>query len=239
VRNRLLSLLKANARKGTLRAEASSNTIWIYDIIVGDEFEADWFGGVSPIGFRKQLDQMTGPVTVRVNSPGGDVFGGIAIAQAIREYKDGVTVQVDGIAASIASIIAIAAKQTVMAPGSFMMIHKAWTIMWGNADQLMHEAGVLEKVDQSLADQYSAKAGEGDWLAAMAAETWYGAAEAVELGLADSVAGSAAEAQNRVSWDLSAFERAPEIAAVAPEPEQDEIAELRRRTEARLRHCPA
>ncbi len=249
MRNRLLNLFKANARKGALRAEASSNTIWVYDIIVGDEFEAEWFGGVSPMGFRQQLEQMSGPVTVRINSPGGDVFGGIAIAQAIREYQDGVTVQVDGIAASIASIIAIAAKQTVMAPGSFMMIHEAWTIMWGNADQLMHEASVLEKVDQSLADQYSRKAGAGDWLAAMAAETWYSSGEAVEAGLADSVAGEEPEqkAQARVAWDLSAFERAPDMPAAemvetpapepepapepdpAPAPDQDEIAARARR----------
>jgi len=209
-RKPLFNLLAQNARKGAIRADASDNTIWLYDVVVGSDDEAEWWGGVSPEAFAKTLRTMSGPVTLRINSPGGDVFAGIAIAQAIREYADGVTVKIDGLAASIASVIAIAGREVTAAPGSFVMIHKAWTMMIGNSDDLTREAALLEKVDGSLAGQYLAKAGDGtDWVAAMKAETWYTAEEAVAAGLIDSIIGVAPAQVAQACWDLSAFSNPP------------------------------
>jgi len=210
--NQLRNLLARNRGKGNVRAEsgADGNTIWLYDVIVSSEDDAAWLGGYSAEGFARTLAGMTGPVKLRINSPGGDVFAGIAMAQAIRDYPDGVDVQIDGLAASIASIIAIAGRTVTAAPGSFMMIHKAWTIMFGNADDLMREAALLEKVDQTLASRYSARAGEGtDWLSAMASETWFTADEAVAAGLVDHVVAEQQAVNAR--WDLSAYAAPPAL----------------------------
>jgi ATP-dependent Clp protease, protease subunit len=126
MRNRLFNLFRINAHKGSIKADG--NTIWLYDFIVSSEDDAAWFGGVSAEGFAKLIAQMTGPVIVRLNSPGGDVFGGRAIAQAIRGYDGEVTVQIDGVAASAASTIAVAGDKILIAPDGMMMIHRAQTI---------------------------------------------------------------------------------------------------------------
>lgn len=219
MRNRLINLLARNANRGQIRASADDNTIWLYDVIVGSDEEAEWWGGISPEAFAKTLRAMSGPVTIRINSPGGDVFAGVAIAQHIREYADGVTVQIDGLAASIASIIAIAAKEVVASPCSFMMIHKAWTYMAGNSDDLLKVAEMLEKVDDSLADQYENRSSvdETDWMALMTAETWLSADEALALGLVDRLVGAPDPDEDDPepnmptarAWDLAAFANLP------------------------------
>lgn len=243
MRKSLLNLFARNARKGSIRADATENVIWLYDMVVGSDEEALWWGGVSPEAFAKTLAAMTGPVTLRINSPGGDVFAGISMAQAIREYPDGVTVRIDGIAASIASVIAIAGREVIAAPGSFIMVHKAWTIVLGNSDDLLKEAALLEKIDGSLADQYRAAAGDDtDWALAMADETWFTAAEALRAGLVDSIAGDGGAASSTtpaagLTWDLSAFAHPPTVdqehqpdAAPQPAPVRvDEIAARRRK----------
>lgn len=211
----LLNLLSRNAHKGSLRAEG--NTIELYDVIVGSDIEAEWWGGISPTGFRRALEAMAGPVTVRINSPGGDVFAGRAIAQAIREYKADVTVQVDGYAASIASIIAIAGTRCIMAPGSMMMIHKSWTFAIGNSEDMLETADLLEKVDGTIAETYAAKGNKSvdEFAALMAAETWFTASEAVAVGLADEAISDGPKASAR--WDLSAYAKAP-LADAEPAP---------------------
>jgi ATP-dependent protease ClpP protease subunit len=209
MKNKLRALLASNAKRGSFRAEG--NTIYVYDMIVSDDFEAEWMGGVSPAAFIEKLSGLSGDVAVRINSPGGDVMGAVAMCQAMREYAGTITVHVDGWAASAASVLAVAAPKVVMAPGSFMMIHKAWTIGIGNSDDMLATAELLEKVDGSIAESYAAKAG-GDaapFLELMAKETWFTAAEAVEARLADEVAGDKPKAMGR--WDLSAFAAAPPV----------------------------
>lgn len=205
--NKLRALLASNAKRGSFRAEG--NTIYVYDMIVSDDFEAEWMGGVSPAAFIEKLSAMSGDVAIRINSPGGDVFGAVAMCQAMREYAGTITVHIDGWAASAASVLAVAAPKVIMAPGSFMMIHKAWTIGIGNSDDLLAMAELLEKVDGSIAESYAAKAGgEAEpFLEQMRAETWFTAAEAVEARLADEIAGDKPKAMAR--WDLSAFAAAP------------------------------
>lgn len=217
--NHLLNLLRNNARKGEFRAEG--NTLYLYDVIVTSKSDADWFGGVDSETFVQALASMTGDVAVRVNSPGGDVFGGRAMAQAIRDYPGKVTVYVDGYAASAASFVTAAADHVVMGEGSFQMIHNAWTIALGNASDLLAQAEVLEKIDGTIADTYagaSKRRGKvvdaAEFAALMGEETWLTAQEAIEVGLADEVAASSPKAASR--WDVSAYAKAP--APEAPEP---------------------
>lgn len=213
---KLLNLLRANARKGQFKVEQTAdggNVIMIYDVIVAADADADWFGGVSAESFVPLLAGLEGDVDIRVNSPGGDVFGAKAMAQAIRDYPGQVTVHVDGLAASAATFLTSVADRTIMAPGSLLMIHKAWTIDIGNADDFRATANLLEKIDGTIADTYAAAAKRrdvaepADFVELMASETWLTAAEAIELGLADEQAEDKPKAQ--LKWDLSAYEHAP------------------------------
>jgi ATP-dependent Clp protease protease subunit len=221
IKNRLLALLAGNAKKGEFKAEG--NVIYVYDVIVASDADAEWWGGVSAESFVKALRGMSGDVQLRINSPGGDVFGAKAMAQAVREYPGKVTAHVDGYAASAASYLATSAESTIMASGSMIMIHKAWTIALGNADEFRATAGLLEKIDGTIAADYAASAerrgkNAQDFEALMAAETWFTPAEAIEAGLADEEAGDRIHA--KVEWDLSAYDHAPAPSApsVVPEP---------------------
>lgn len=213
---RLLALFRANAQRGSFRAE--DNTIYLYDQIVATDEEAAWWGGVSAETFVKTLKDMRGPVTLRINSPGGDVFGAKPMAQAMREYRDGVRVVVDGLAASAASVVAVASPNVTMARGSFMMIHRAWTIAVGNTTDMGKMAELLSQIDDSLAEAYAdkAKTDVAGFIDAMAAETWFSAAGAVEAGLADAVAGEEAETTAAARWDTSAYEHSPIAKNTAP-----------------------
>ncbi|MDK8242577.1 head maturation protease, ClpP-related [Corynebacterium coyleae] len=137
-----------------------------------------------------KLAEVTGDVTVRINSYGGDSFEGVAVMNALRHHDGQVTVIVDGVAASAASIIAVGgADRLVMRPGSELMIHDAWTFADGNAADLTKVAGDLERTSQSMSEIYADKGGgEPDvWRDMMRAETWFSAQEAVDAGLADAV----------------------------------------------------
>lgn len=149
------------------------------------------FWGISAKDVGGVLDALPDSVTqiiLRINSPGGHVFEGISIKNLLRAHKAKVTAVVDGLAASAASVIATGADETVMSPGTQMMIHCTSTIVWGNAADMRKEASVLEGLDRSLAEIYTAKAGEKDWATLLEAETWLTADDAVEMGLADRVA---------------------------------------------------
>lgn len=226
----LLKLLASNRQKGRFRADvmpgAAEATIYLYDIIVESEIEAEYWGGVSPQAFVQALNAITAPtIHLRVNSPGGSVFAARAIEQAIREHPSTIEVHVDGVAASAASFLIMAADSIEMAPGAFIMIHKAWTFAYGNADDMLKTAGLLEQIDGSLVKTYAKKCGQpdADISAWMAAESWFDAEKSVELGLADSVCDGTEspddETSARGNWDLSAFAHAPVLArAPAPAP---------------------
>jgi ATP-dependent protease ClpP protease subunit len=139
------------------------------------------------------------------------VFEGLTIANRLREHKARVNVTVDGVAASIASVIAMAGDQVTMARGSQMMIHNPSGLVLGGADDMRTMADLLDKLARdTIADAYRAKAGgeHDEWLARMAAETWYSPAEAVAVGLADAADGdeSEDEPENRsTTHDLTAY----------------------------------
>jgi len=222
--NRLLKLLADNRASEVRRFEVVRNAdtpdeaeVFIYDAIVENDLDAEWWGGVSPQAFVKQLRGLdVATLHVRINSPGGSVFAGRAIETALREHKARVVVHVDGLAASAASFIAMAGDEIVMAAGAMMMIHKGWTWAWGNADELKATAELLDKIDGTLVQTYVARSGQtGEQVAAwLAAETWFTAQEAVDAGLADSVAEpakGAADPAARVAagWNLAAYGKLP------------------------------
>jgi len=247
-------LIQANRGRGSFRAEG--NRLAVYDVIVSSDADAAWLGGVSAEAFARELRAMTGDVELRINSPGGDVFAARAMAQAMREHPGKVTAYVDGVAASAASLLAVSAAETVMAPGSMMMIHEAWTIALGNKGDFLSTAALLEKIDASIVETYQAKAGgePAQWAAQMAAETWYTAPEAVKAGLADRVS-DAQPSTAQAAWDLGVYDNAPApapepvAAQLAPEPEpepvqaqadpQIQIQHRTRRLAARLLSTPA
>lgn len=223
--NPYLKMRIANRDKGQFRAE--DNTLWLYDVIASDDEEASWWGGISPRQFIDALAATTGPVTLRINSPGGSVFGAQAMVAAMRAHGQPITARIDGLAASAASVIAAEASRTEMAPGAMMMIHKAWGLAVGNEDDMRGTADLLAKLDGQIAATYARRgdASEEEWLDRMRAETWYSAEEAVAAGLADAIITENAQ-RPAAMWDLSAFAAAPKIEqpepAPAPEPEQPE-----------------
>lgn len=131
-------------------------------------------------------------LTLRINSPGGDVFDGLAILNSLRNHKATVNVVIDGLAASAASFIAMAGDTVSMSPNSMMMIHEASGFCMGNSQDMRELADLLDKTSANIADIYARRSGRSseEHRAAMKAETWYADQEAVDAGLADSVIGS-------------------------------------------------
>jgi ATP-dependent Clp protease protease subunit len=231
---RLLQLIRDNQaptpRALQVNAEGDEALIYLYDII-------DPWWGVSAKDFVAALNGITAPVIhLHINSPGGDVFDARAMAAAIDAHKSKVVAHVDGLAASAATYVALAADEVEMVEGSFFMIHKAWTIALGNADEMLQMAGVLEKIDDAIASDYAKKTGKpkSELLELMAAETWYSAEEAKAAGFADRITGAPSEeaAQDRVLWNLAAYKNAPKMQPPAPrkpaEPTHDRAALERR-----------
>jgi ATP-dependent protease ClpP protease subunit len=167
-------------------AESQEKTaeILIYDVI-----GKDWFGdGISSVEFIKDLEKIEADsLVVRINSPGGNVFEGFAIYNALKRFKGRIEVHVDALAASIASIIAMAGDEIIMGDGAYIMVHEPWSIVMGTAEDMRKEAHLLDKITGSIAAIYANKA-EGDLEdieKLMAEETWMTADEAIELGFAD------------------------------------------------------
>ncbi|MDA3937185.1 MAG: Clp protease ClpP [Actinomycetota bacterium] len=151
----------------------------------------DWWGeGNSALDFAKELDELGGrDIELHINSGGGDVFEGYAIYSAIKRYSGKVTSYNDGLAASAASFIALAADEYVVAEASFTMIHKAWTFALGNSIELADVIGKLEAIDEQLVGIYYRNSDkDADEIRdAMAAETWLTAEQAVEWGFASGI----------------------------------------------------
>jgi ATP-dependent protease ClpP protease subunit len=206
-------------RRLTNAADAESPAVT--EILIYDEIGYDpWFDtGVAAKTIVETLNDTTGDVHVRLNSPGGDVFEGIAMMNALRRYDGKVTAFVDGLAASAASIVAMGADELVMARQSELMIHDAWGIGIGNADEMQQLADDLSRASDNLASAYADKAGGSvaSWRKAMKAETWYSDKEAVAAGLADRVEQSKTVSDKaKARFNLSLFAYAGR--AEAPEP---------------------
>ncbi|MGV7093811.1 head maturation protease, ClpP-related [Siccibacter turicensis] len=171
---------------GIKAAYTDENSISVFDVIGADY----WGEGVTASRIAGALRSMNGAdVTVNINSPGGDMFEGLAIYNLLREYKGKVTVKVLGLAASAASIIAMAGDDIQIGRGAFLMIHNCWVYAMGNRHDLAQIAADMEPFDKAMGDIYSARTGLGfDEVAAMMdGETYIGGSDAVAKGFADSL----------------------------------------------------
>ena len=156
-------------------------------------------------------------ITVRINSPGGSVFDGYAIFNALKARSAQITTKIEGLAASMASVIALAGSKVTAAANSIVMIHNPWSGVSGDSDDLRKMADLLDKLTGQLVGIYAAKTGlpEADVRAAMDAETWFTGAEAKEWGLVDDLTD---EIQAVASFDVSRFRNAPKALAEKPAP---------------------
>ena len=151
--------------------------------------ESFWGDEITPKIFRDELDTEEGDITVWINSPGGNVFAAAEIYTMLLEYKGAVTVKIASIAASAASVVAMAGNRVLMSPTALLMIHDPSTIAMGNAKDMEKAIETLNEVKESIINAYAAKSGlrRGKIAELMSNETWMNAKKAVELGFADEV----------------------------------------------------
>ena len=158
--------------------------------LYGTIAEESWFDDdVTPQMFRDELFAGTGPVTVWLNSPGGDCVAASQIYSMLMDYRGDVTVKIDGIAASAASVIAMAGTKVLMAPTALMMIHNPITVAYGNTADMQKAIEMLDEVKESIINAYEIKSGLARTKIShmMDDETWLNAKKAVELGFADEI----------------------------------------------------
>lgn len=193
-------------------ADGDTTPVYIYDEI--------GFWGTSAEGFVEQLMTIkTDRIDLHLNTPGGDMFDGLAIYNSLKQHKAQVTTYVDALAASAGSFIALAGERVIMARNATMMIHDAAAITWGNAADMREMADLLDGFSNNIADIYSQKGGGSadEWRALMKEETWYTAKEAVAAGLADEMTDPDEEAEEATNkWDLSLFNHAGRSNAESP-----------------------
>ena len=159
-------------------------------VLNGEISDETWYGDeVTPALFQKELDAGTGDITVWINSPGGDVFAAARIYNMLMEYKGDVRVKVDALAASAASVIAMAGTEVLMSPVGMMMIHNPMTIAIGDSKEMQRAGEMLDEVKESIMNAYEIKTGMSRARIShlMDAESWFNARKAVELGFADGV----------------------------------------------------
>jgi ATP-dependent protease ClpP protease subunit len=172
---------------GVRAVATGDNVITMFDMI-GEDFWSG--GGVTAKRVTAQLRAIGDrPVTVQLNSPGGDMFEGIAIYNVLREHSQEITVQVMGMAASAASIIAMAGDRIEIGAASFFMIHNAWVLAIGNRHDMAETAAFLEPFDAAMRDVYAARTGlkADDVAKMMDAETWLSGQAAIDKGFADAL----------------------------------------------------
>ncbi|WP_261402617.1 head maturation protease, ClpP-related [Chenggangzhangella methanolivorans] len=172
---------------GVRAVEADDNVITMFDVI-GEDFWGG--GGITAKRVTAQLRAIGDrPVEVQINSPGGDMFEGIAIYNVLREHPQQITVKVMGMAASAASIIAMAADRLEIGAASFLMIHNCWVVAIGNRHDMAETAAFLEPFDKAMADVYVARSGSDAAVVAkwMDDETYMSGSVAIERGFADAL----------------------------------------------------
>ena len=223
MKNKLIQMLQANANRPKPSNASTATDVYLYDVI------GDWYGVTASDFVDAIKGTDSGAFTLHINSPGGDVFDARAIATAIKSHPAKVTAVIEGVCASAATYIALAADEVHMADGALFMIHNAWTMALGNADDMDSTAALLRKVDNSILDDYVAKTGKEreEIAAAMKVETWYDATEAKDFGFVDAVLHTKA---TKNTWDLSAYDNAPKAIETT-----DDLVDNREKFERRLR----
>lgn len=166
--------------------EGSERVLELYGTIA----ETSWFDDdVTPKMFHDELFAGKGPVTVWLNSPGGDCIAASQIYTMLMDYKDDVTIKIDGIAASAASVIAMAGTKVLMAPTALMMVHNPMTMAYGNHADMEKAIEMLDEVKESIINAYEIRTGmsRAKLSHLMDSETWMNAGKAIELGFADDI----------------------------------------------------
>ena len=152
--------------------------------------EESWFDDeITPAAFKAELTSGSGPITVWINSPGGDCVAAAQIYNMLMDYPADVTVRIDGIAASAASVIAMAGTKVQMSPVSVMMIHNPLTVAMGDSDEMRRAIQLLDEVKESIINAYEIKTGlsRAKLSHLMDGETWMNAKKALELGFCDEI----------------------------------------------------
>jgi ATP-dependent Clp protease protease subunit len=203
---------QASFKGYSVKAQASEAEIWIYESI-GE----GWFWeGLTAKQFAKDITALgdVSKITVRLNSAGGNMFDGVAIYNILKQHKARVVVKIDGLAASIASVIAMAGNEIEIGINAMMMIHQAWGQVVGKAAEMRTAADALDKINEAIASSYltRSKMGREKITELMEAETWINAEEAIGYGLADKTMESVPVVAN---FDLSKFNyrNIPEVLA--------------------------
>ena len=208
----------------TLRGESGGSedrTISIYDVIGYDYWTGEGVTAKRVAGALRALGK--GPVTVNVNSPGGDVFEGLAIYNLLREHDGEVTVKVLGLVASAASVIAMAGDTIQIGRAAFLMVHNTWSIAIGNRHDMRSFADWLEPFDVALADIYAVRTGSDvkSMQKLMDAESWIGGSDAIDRGFADELLPSDQIATGNARAELSAIRRAEAALRASGMPKAD------------------
>lgn len=179
--------------------------------LTGEISDETWFGDeVTPRMFKDELMAGSGDITLWINSPGGDVFAAAQIYNMLMDYPGRVTVKIDGLAASAASVIAMAGSQVEMSPVAMMMIHNPITVAIGDSKEMQKAIDMLAEVKESIVNAYEIKTGlsRNKISKLMDAETWFNAKKAVELGFADAILYTKEKTENDINVDAMLFSRA-------------------------------
>ena len=190
-----------------VRAETTQERILRLEGAIAEE---SWFGDdVTPAAFKNELHAGDGPITVWINSPGGDCVAAAQIYNMLMDYPADVTVVIDGIAASAASVIAMAGTTVKMSPVSLMMIHNPLTVAMGDSEEMRKAIQLLDEVKESIINAYEIKTSMSRTKLAhlMDAETWMNAKKALELGFCDEIMYQPEAAQPESPEDSFVFSR--------------------------------
>lgn len=223
---------------GVRALERGDNVITMFEV-VGEDY---WTGGgITAKKVASQLRAIGGPVEVQINSPGGDMFEGFAVYNVLREHPFEVTVKVMGMAASAASIIAMAGDRIEIGASSFIMIHNCWVLSYGNRNDLRELADWLEPFDQAMRDVYVARTSQDPKAVAkmLDDETWLSGSQAIDKGFADALLASdktvideATRSEDRRVNELRGMERSLVSAGMSREDARARIDSIRGKRDA-------
>lgn len=180
-------LIKMNKRKFWNWSKNKNGRILRIDGVIAEE---PWIDDkITPKQFKSELMSSSGDITLWINSPGGDVFAASQIYNMLMDYKGNVTVKIDGLAASAASVIAMSGSKILMSPVSQIMVHNPMTVVIGNAEEMSKAINMLSEIKESIINAYELKTNlpRDEISKMMDSETWMNARKAVELGLADEI----------------------------------------------------
>ena len=193
-----------------VRNDDETRTLYLEGVIA----EESWFNDdITPAMFKEELFSGSGPITLHISSPGGDCVAASQIYTMLMDYPGDVTVQIDGLAASAASVIAMAGTKVCMSPTSIMMLHNPFTAATGDSDEMRKAIQLLDEVKESIINAYQIKTGQSRVKLShlMDDETWMNAWKAKELGFCDEVL----YAQNEPDMNVPGFSFARKPAAAA------------------------